>query len=410
MQHPQVIVLAGGIGSRFYPFVTNKAIWPFMSRPFVYYTLDSLASAGIKHAHVITNAANTSIIQSYIHPTLHINVHIQPDAKGMDDAVAQLREKLKGHSLVVINGVDLVESRLFQDFFGYIQTHNPKLLCAGFHTDELLPLGYYTLSSRNTVTATIEKPTLAQKPSNVARLTCDYFQNASEFLELCDKYENIDAKDARYELAQSDLLAKYESELVLYTGQWNKLKYPHHVLSITTQLLSTINASHQGYIHPTAVLEGVVTVAPGARIEAYAVIKGPAYIGPHTIIGNHCLVRQSIIEENCVIGYGTEVARSYIGPRCHTHHAFIGDTVLESDVNMSWGTVTANMRLDGSPVMLTHPSSPERIDTNRQKLGALIAAHAFLGVNVQTMPGCIIPKSARVPPNQTVRSLYQITK
>ncbi|NDG63436.1 MAG: hypothetical protein EBY29_08220 [Planctomycetes bacterium] len=154
-------------------------------------------------------------------------------------------------------------------------------------------------------------------------------------------------------------------------------------------------------IHPTAIIDGDVVIHPTAKIEAHAVIKGPAYIGKDVVIGNLCLVRQSTIEEGTTVGFGSEVARSYVGPRCNLHHTFVGDSVLESEVNMSWGTVTANLRLDKKTVRITLPSG-QVVDSLKEKLGALIAKGSFLGVQVSTMPGTLIAAGTKISPATVV--------
>jgi glucose-1-phosphate thymidylyltransferase len=402
MVNPLVVLLAGGQGTRFVPFVTNKTIWPFLAKPYLFYTLDSLVNAGVEEVLVITNTHNQEVISAYTNPSIKIRTIVQPEALGMDDALKSAIAEVSGRSIVVINGVDLIEPSLFQDFFKYIRDHQPKLLCAGFEMKELLPLGYYKIENGK-VTATVEKPTLEEKPSDIARLVCDYFEDPAEFISLFDRFANTDQKDARYEQAQTVLLKKYGSDLITYTGKWNKLKYPFHVLDVLTRLLSeqrrTIPSTAQ--IHPTAIIDGDVVIHPTAKIEAHAVIKGPAYIGKDVVIGTLCLVRQSTIEEGTTVGCGSEVARSYVGPRCNLHHAFVGDSVLESDVNMSWGTVTANLRLDKKTVRITLPSG-QVVDSLKEKLGALIAKGSFLGVQVSTMPGTLISQDTKISPATVV--------
>ena len=92
-----------------------------------------------------------------------------------------------------------------------------------------------------------------------------------------------------------------------------------------TMLLETKDMMHKARsanISQHALIEGNVYIDEDAHVDAYAVIKGPAYIGRGVRIGNHALVRQSCVEEGSVIGYGSEIARSYIGPNCMIHHNF----------------------------------------------------------------------------------------
>ena len=160
------------------------------------------------------------------------------------------------------------------------------------------------------------------------------------------------------------------------------------------------------YIAKTAVvsnkvvIEGAVWIEEGVKIEDYAVIKGPSYIGKNSIIGNQTLVRQSMIEKDCIVGFGSEVVRSYIGPGCFLHHNFIGDSILEGDINPSWGTTFANLRLDKKPIQLKLASGV--IDSGRTKLGAIVGKGAFFGVNCALMPGVTIAAGAKIFPQSIV--------
>ena len=402
---PVVVILAGGAGTRFAPFVTNKTMWPIGGSPLIKHTIDAVIQGGFRTILVVTNTSNDGYIKSYVSKVadVRIQTHIQEEPKGMDDALLQVKDILGRQSIFVVNGIDMVEDTMFKQVFDAIQS-SPHLLVCGRYTEEHLPVGYYVLKDKKVV-KTVEKPSPSEKPSNIMRLVADYFQDASEFISLFGQFSNTPEKDSTYEQAQTVLLQKYGAQLIIYTGPWSKLKYPHYVLDVMDIYLKTIHGSNtqsSSNIHSTAVIDGAVFVDPTAKIEAYAVIKGPAYIGKNVIVGNHTLVRQSMIEEGTTVGFGSEVARSYVGPGCNLHHTFVGDSILESKVNMSWGTVTANLRLDGKSIRISLPNGTV-YDTLRNKLGACIAANAFLGVGVSTMPGTIIDTNTNIPPHTVVK-------
>lgn len=404
---PVVVILAGGAGTRFAPFVTNKTMWPIGGTPLIKHTIDAVIQGGFRSILVVTNASNDSYIRGLATTIdgVRIETHVQAEPKGMDDALIQIKDILGRQPIFVVNGIDMVDAALFKQIFDAIQS-SPHLLVCGRHTEEHLPVGYYVLKD-NKVIATVEKPTLSEKPSDIIRLVADYFQDASEFISLFELFSNTPEKDSVYEQAQTVLLQKYGADLITYTGLWSKLKYPHYVLDVMNIYLHGIRVSKDSQntnIHPTAVIDGAVYIDPTAKIEAYAVIKGPSYIGRNVIVGNHTLIRQSMIEEGSTIGFGSEVARSYVGPGCSLHHTFVGDSVLESKVNMSWGTVTANLRLDSKTIRISLPNGTI-FDTLRNKLGACIAANAFLGVGVSTMPGTIVGTNINIAPHTVVKGL-----
>ena len=52
-----------------------------------------------------------------------------------------------------------------------------------------------------------------------------------------------------------------------------------------------------------------VRIFPGAHVAA------PALLGHGVVIGNNALVRGSIVGPRAVVGFGSEVARSYLAPK-----------------------------------------------------------------------------------------------
>ena len=110
-----------------------------------------------------------------------------------------------------------------------------------------------------------------------------------------------------------------------------------------------------------------------------AVIKN-SYIGKNVVIGNNCLIRDSIIEEGSVVGYNTEIARSYVGPKSYFHCNYVGDSVIEGSTNMGSGSRLANLRFDEKEIK----------DTGKKKFGAVMAHGSKTGINASIMPGAII--------------------
>ena len=160
------------------------------------------------------------------------------------------------------------------------------------------------------------------------------------------------------------------------------------------------SVARSAIVSPHAVLDGFIIIDENARIDAGAIIRGPAYIGKNVKIGSHTLIRQSVIEEGSIIGFGSEVARSYIGPRSKLHHNFVGDSVFESDINPSWGTTFANWRIDGNNPRLLLPNCS--IETDGKKLGSIIAKNVFFGVNCAVMPGVTIGAGAKIYPHKVI--------
>jgi len=117
-----------------------------------------------------------------------------------------------------------------------------------------------------------------------------------------------------------------------------------------------------------------------------AVIRGPSYVGPNSVVGNNALIRDhSHIGANCVIGYCTEVKGSYIEDDCWFHSNYVGDSIIAEGCSFGAGTVIANLRFDESNVSIM--VQDELVDTGLDKLGAMIGSNCKTGINVSIMPG-----------------------
>lgn len=398
MKKPLVVILAGGIGSSFYPLATDKTLVPFLGKPLLAHAIEMIESAGFHEALIITNPVNETWLASYqpFNITLRTCV-VQP--KGMAGALLQAEDEIGSDPILVVNGCDLISQSFFKDLGR--KSISSYAFVTGQVRKKYFPGGYLAKDGSRAV-GIVEKPGAGNEPSDLFKLALDYFSEPQEFFSQLKK---LPPSDDQYELGLAALMKERHVDLLTYDGPWQKLKYPHHVLHMTAHLLNTFSNQHisrSAYVSPHALIEGNVFIDEDAHIDAFAVIKGPTYIGRRARVGNHALVRNATVEEDAIVGFGSEVVRSYIGPRCALHQNFVGDTVLEADVNPSWGTTFANWRLDKKPITVKRPDG-QTIHTDDTKLGAIVAKGAFLGVNCSVMPGVTIGAGKKIFPGSVVK-------
>lgn len=400
MKKPLVVVLAGGAGVHFEPLSVDKTLMPFLGKPYIEHILEILTKAGFKEALISTNKRNHDFISGLTYPSLRLYTKRQISPLGMGNALINLKGEIANRPIIVINAVDLLDKSLF------IKVLDKAQLCygviPGIKVGSYFPGGYLKVV-KDKVVDLIEKPSPGSQPSDLINLVCHYFKKPQDlFLEL---EKTSYGKDDHYEKSLSQLMKKYPFDFVSYESYWSKLKYSDLVLDVTDIFL---RHRLQKYVSPTAqvekgvYLEGKVYIDDGAKIMTGSTIKGPCYIGKEVVIGNQTLIRSSVIERKAVIGFGSEVVRSYIGPECELHHNFIGDSVLEAKINPSYGTCTANLRLDKSNVKLK--LLKEVRETGKKKLGAIIAEGVFLGVGSIILPGLTIGRYAKIYPGTIVHN------
>ena len=178
-----------------------------------------------------------------------------------------------------------------------------------------------------------------------------------------------------------------KDQLPNFVHPWDVLDAIDTVLRKLTLSIDTTLLQKQ-----PSIIEGQVIIGPHVRIFEGAKIVGPAIIGEGTIIGNGALVRDSVISDHCVIGYCTEIARSYIGPECWFHTNYVGDSVFERNISMGSGAITANLRLDEAEIK--SKSGSELVGSKRNKFGTIVGMGVRFGINTGIMPGIKIGRDS----------------
>ena len=145
-------------------------------------------------------------------------------------------------------------------------------------------------------------------------------------------------------------------------------------------------------IAETAKVNGNVIIESGVKIFDNAVINGPVYIGKNCIIGNNALVRSSMLGDDCVVGFSSEVARSYLRSKVWLHMNYLGDSIIEDNVSFGSTAHTANFRLDEGTIKVNIKG--EKIDSGLTKLGAIIGSNVRVGTAVSIMPGIKIGRGS----------------
>ena len=384
-----VLLLAGGKSSRFWP-LTSKMTYIFMGKTFLERQVSLLKEVGFKNIIVV---ASSEIAQRFASSTAEIIVQ---QGEGQGAAILSTAAKIAGKPLLVVNADDLVAKDLFLNLLTKIAgTHN---LLVGYKTESYFPGGYLVLDGKK-VARVHEKPGEGNTPSSFVKLVCDYFVSADTLVRYLEKTDRSDP-NRHYENALSEMMKQGEIfEMVEYSDSWLPLKYPWQTLDLMDDYLDQIKVmqiSKSAKVHKTASLIGPIVLGEHVRVMEYSKLVGPLYIGAGTIVGNHSMVRRSMIGENAVIGFGCDVTRSFIGSDTWFHSNYIGDSVIGNHVAMGAGSILANLRLDEGDVYSNVKG--ERISSGRNKLGAILGEGVRIGVGVRVMPGVKVGQNSVVGP------------
>lgn len=385
MKEITVIILAAGDSTRFWPLGDKNSII-FLEKNLVYQKIKQLGKHGFAAFLIVVNReynVNWEKLKTDFN-NLKIDIVLQEKTAGMAGAILSCGDYIQNKKILIVSPNDVYEDYLISDFVK-VYSQDPDGVIVGKSVDEYYPGGYIT-QKNGLVTSIVEKPAVTKVPSNVVNIVFHYLKNANILLK---KMKDIKLQtDDLYEKALQSLIDQgVIFRLLTYRGFWGHLKYPWHVLPLTDYFLNNIKRSkiNKVNIQKNVHISGPVVLEDDVTIRENSQIIGPAFIGHGTTIGQNSLIRQSMVGSKCMIGFSTEIARSYIGNNCYFHKNYVGDSVIMDSLIMGAGAILANYRLDGGKIKSMVVG--KRIDTGRFKLGAMIGKNVRLGINSSIMPG-----------------------
>lgn len=388
MSQPTVLVLAGGVSNRFWP-LRDKLLMRFGAYTLLERHVRQLRGLGCERFVVVARPETATAVTSMLAGLGDVSVVVQPQALGMADAVLSARDALLANgdaAVYVTQAHDVVEAQMHAGVLNAWSQRDGSVagLFAAQRTASYFPGGYLTLDGTR-VTGVIEKPGAGNEPSDLVALVAHVHGSAAALLDACEDEQRRPGGDDAYERAVTSLMASGEYHAHVYEGRWQALKYPWHTLDVVDMLLDLWGRGVETPGEAYEQREPGIFIGPNVRLLAGSHVVAPVLLDEGVLVGQTALVRASIVGPRCVVGFGSEVARSLLVEGVELHHNYVGDSVMDRGSSMGYGAVTANYRLDHASI----PSvvAGERIDTGRDKLGAMIGADVRIGVNASTMPG-----------------------
>ncbi len=404
---PILLILAGGASSRMWP-LREKSLLRFGAQPLLADQIRRYRELGFGEIIVVGNPENQADIAALAGqmPGPAVQVVVQPEPKGMGDAVLCAAPLVANPDapLYITQVHDVVDDSLHRGILEAFRADPTASYLAGCEMEDYFPGGYMVVDADGRISGIVEKPGPANRPSNLVSIVAHVHSRAGRLFDaLRAEYARDVPTDDHYERAMDALMKTQIYRVFRYQGSWRALKFPWHVLDIMEVFLAQIKGqtvAESAYIAKTAALVGDVFIGEGVKVFPGAAVVGPAYVGAGTIVGNNALVRHSMVLEHCEVGFTTEIARSYVAERCAMHACRVLDSVFAPGVNFSAGCTTANLRIDRGPVFSRVKG--QKLNSGRDKLGAIIGRGAFLGVDVMTMPGVKIGEGAQIGPGTHV--------
>jgi bifunctional UDP-N-acetylglucosamine pyrophosphorylase/glucosamine-1-phosphate N-acetyltransferase len=395
----KTIFLAAGKSSRMEP-ISDKNFLEFCGEPLLIKLLKNAQQGGLENFIIVANKENQERIANTLQE-FHFaaDIVLQKDQEeGMAGGVlAGLKACGENEEVVLLGGNDAISFSVYKELLHSGRKGDGALLAK--KVEQYFPGGYLEVSGEKIISI-IEKPGEGNEPSSLVNIVAHYFKAAKDITQKLESRDLTKDGDA-YEKALQELFKNQTFNAVEYKGEWHAIKFPHHVLEMQEYWLSLTPKENQIHnsvqISDTARIKGEqVVIEEGVRIFDNAVICGPCFIGKNSIIGNNALVRASNIGQGNEVGFCSEIARSFTAQNVSAHHAYVGDSIIDKNVNFGAFSCTANLRLDKKNIK--YSIKEDRINSGRIKLGAIIGAGTQIGIHAMLMPGCKIDANNFVAP------------
>ncbi len=209
-----------------------------------------------------------------------------------------------------------------------------------------------------------------------------------------------------YELTDAikELIRQNAFSIVEIQGYWLPVSYAWQLLDANSYFIENLKSSViKGHISDKATINGNIILGEGSIIKPGVVIEGNVVIGENSVIGPNCYLRQgTCIGNNCKIGQAVEIKNSIVMDNTNVPHlSYVGDSIIGENSNLGAGTITANLRHDNANIKSMVKG--KLIDTQRRKLGAIIADDVHTGINTSIYPGRKLWPGTTTRPGEIVK-------
>ena len=297
----KAIIMAGGEGTRLRPLTCDcpKPMMQMMNRPVMEYAIGLLKDHNITQIAVTLGYLPDAVTDFFADGADHgisLKYYIERTPMGTAGGVGRARDFLD-ETFIVLSGDGLTDL----DITAAVGFHRRKNALATLvlkTVEEPFEYGVVMTDEDGRVTGFIEKP----DPSNVFSASA----NTGIYILEPEIFDHIPA-DRPYDFGGELFPALVRAGLPVFgyrmEGYWCDIgDVDAYIRAHADAMEGRVSlpglrpdVSEKARIHPSAVLEGPVSVAPGAQIGENA------YIGPYSVIG-----------PGCVIGIGASVKRSIL--------------------------------------------------------------------------------------------------
>jgi glucose-1-phosphate thymidylyltransferase len=329
MEKLKGLILSGGAGTRLRPIThtSAKQLVPVANKPVLFYGIEALVAAGITEIGIVIAPETGEEIRAAAGDGSRFGAELtyipQAEPLGLAHAVLTAEEFLGSSPFVMYLGDNLLRDGI-SELVRAFRDHEPDALILLTKVPDPWHYGVAELDG-DRVVGLVEKPT--EPPSDMALVGVYMFTpaifTAARAIEPSWRDE-LEITDAIQGLINNG--SRVESHTV--SGWWKDTGQLADMLEANRLVLEDIERRVEGELVDSRV-EGRVAIEAGARLE-HSLVRGPAiigagtriadsYIGPYTSIDRDCQVSGSEVEHSILLagaevsGMGTRMEASLLG-------------------------------------------------------------------------------------------------
>jgi len=325
------LILSGGKGTRLRPltFTQAKQLVPVANKPVLFYGIEALIGAGIREIGIVVGDTKNEIQEAVGEgkrwgKDVRITYIEQPEPLGLAHAVLVAEDFLGDEPFVMYLGDNILKSgivSLVEEF----RSGEPNALILLTPVPDPKMFGVAELEDGRVVRL-VEKP--KDPKSNLALVGVYMFDS--------HVFEAVKAikPSWRNELEITDAIQYlvdhgYRVQPHLVSGWWKDTGKIEDILEANRLILESLSGLIEGLVDEASRVSGEVVIEKGAAVRS-SIIRGPAiigtgseivdsYIGPFTSIQKNCRIIKTEIEHSIVlegseiVDVGSRIDESLIG-------------------------------------------------------------------------------------------------
>ena len=324
------LILSGGKGTRLRPltFTQAKQLVPVANKPVLFYGIEALRDAEITEIGIIVGDTKDEIREACGDGGrwgVHITYIEQPEPLGLAHAVLTARDFLGQDSFVMYLGDNILKSGI-TSLVESFKTDKPNSLILLTPVPDPKMFGVAELRKDGRVARLVEKP--KEPKSNLALVGVYMFDKhifeAAGAIKPSGRGE-LEITDAIQYLVDRG----YEVQPHLVSGWWKDMGKIDDILDANRLILEGMSGRIDGMVDAASRTNGNVVLEAGASVRN-SIIRGPAivgegteilesYVGPFTSIQPRCRIVRTEIEHSIVlegseiVDVGARIDESLIG-------------------------------------------------------------------------------------------------